>query len=252
MDPVIGKRSVLATLPLLLLLLAPNDSGQGSPAAPDPCASQAGRTVLQNKGVTVSARRRRGVIVYVRCVRASGDSESMDDPSLGESAFPPPAMALSGGIVAWGVTAAKGEGVPPGGDTGVVVSRFAPEDANNAAGWIPVHSSYACRSDSGQCKVGSVVTRSNEATAWISCPYEGGALNSSRPTCTKPGYRDAVYRVLSKDVGNDDDGETDTGHATGHRDLLDQGRGIDPRSLKRRGDRIYWRKNGRLRSATFR
>jgi hypothetical protein len=96
----------------------------------------------------------------------------------------------------------------------------------------------------GTAKVGSLRMKSDAAIAWIQCPVRANAeINASpRPNCVSPGH--SVNGVYKRDK-NTDLSKTDY-------DLLDQGKGVDPRSLQLHGSRLTWLHSGAHRLATLR
>lgn len=193
--------------------------------------------VLQNRAISVIRwRDRAGLDHWAACDRASGDGASLADGSFEDVAYPPPGMALSGRVVAFAADHRDDLDGYLSTRLHVYQHRRRPRGSSDT-GWDVLHSVQAGLEETS--KVGVVVTRPNGAVAWTSCPMKG-RRGTPAPTCLRPGHKNAVFRKLSTS-------DVDSG-----RELLDRGRGIDPGSLRRIGDRVYWRHGGRLRSARLR
>jgi hypothetical protein len=90
-------------------------------------------------------------------------------------------------------------------------------------------------------KIGSLRLRGKTSVAWIECPLEDGfADGNPRPNCVRPGL--SRNAVLKRDSDTSPDRKAD---------LLDEGEGIDPRSLRLGGSTLTWIKDGERRSATL-
>ena len=83
-------------------------------------------------------------------------------------------------------------------------------------------------------RVGSLRVRSDGAVAWISCPgpqFYGYLLPVATPNCVRPGKAfNRVYLLTAK---------------SRIPRLLDRGSYLDPRSLRRDGRLLTWRRNGK-------
>ena len=234
----------LALLVLTALAVSGTPQERAS-AASSRCRDKAAIVRLENGWVTVLTVSSASGLDFYACYRRDvpAGTERVDPlitADLDMYGFLPPALAVSSRTVAFGLDARPPEGEGSDRFTNVVVERYFRESENGRhAGWYPVQVTRAGRSE--ESKIGSIVVRPNGAVAWISCPMKGEPSFSSGPTCVRAGHYDAVFRTRSKDLDFDN----------GARELLDRGRGINPRSLRRYGDRIYWTKNGRLRSAAL-
>jgi hypothetical protein len=216
------------------------------------CSHPRRATIVHNKWARVIRYGRRAADTWVACWRKSvsdpvNRGSLLVDPGFGDFGFPPPALALAATTVAYARTSESDS------DADVYFTRifverfFRQSEHGHGEGWSSLHATRAGERD--QVKVGSTVVRPNGAFAWIACPTKGRLTNSSGPTCIRPGYSNTVFRVLSKDLGRSVPFDEET--ETGYREVLDRGRGIDPRSLRRSGDRVSWIKNGRWRYATL-
>lgn len=163
------------------------------------------------------------------CLFRRGRTQSLDDPFEGERVFPPPAMKLVGPLIGYGVEQTD-IGLPGGTFVPVIDLRRSLES--------PFHVVRTNRAGSTRfAAVGSLALRRDGAVAWISCPSDSERGGRSRPACAVRGARHEVYKA---------DGRPN------ERILLDRGPGIDPRSLRLKGSRVYWRVRGRLRRAVLR
>ena len=241
------QRYVLPAVAILVSAATIVASGPTEDAAgrTSTCRERGATVQLENRWVTVLSSRDAGALDIVACYKQDVPSVSRRATELiaarfDEYGFLPPALALSSRTVAFGIDALPPEGEGNERYTDVFVLRFFREsEGGRHAGWYTLHSARAGLTE--ESKIGSIVVRPNGAVAWISCPMQGEPNNSSAPTCVRTGYNNAVFRTRSKDLEQ----------GSGNRELLDRGRGIDPRSLRRTGDRIYWTKNGRRRSAVL-
>jgi hypothetical protein len=89
-------------------------------------------------------------------------------------------------------------------------------------------------------KVGSVVVKRSGGLAWIACRTPFNRVEdygNPRPSCVRPGAYDEVHKL-------------DAGEPVPRQ--LDRGRRIDPGSLRRRGDTIFWTTHRHRREATLR
>jgi hypothetical protein len=91
-------------------------------------------------------------------------------------------------------------------------------------------------------RVGSLKVSRTGAVAWIACPAPSDGSLASDPggSCTRPGAYDRVYRAALGRSGNM------------RVELLDKGRSIDPRSLRRVHSGVAWRHAGKSRAAKLR
>ena len=223
-------------------------AGGTADGASDACSARGSVVRLDGRHVRVLTVRNAAGLDFYACYKDAVESgqERVDplvEADLDDFGFLPPALAASGRSVAFGLDARRPEGEGAGRITTVIVDRYLREGKGargRHAGWYSVHSTRAGLTR--ESKVGSMVVRPNGAVAWISCPMRGRPSNSRAPTCVRPGYENAVFRTRSRDLELD----------SNHRELLDRGRGIDPGSLRRRGGRIFWTKEGRQRSAALR
>jgi hypothetical protein len=148
--------------------------------------------------------------------------------SEGEYFFPRPALAMAGPLVAY-ASVDENQSGPLG---ALVIVR----DLR--------HPTFPFESFPFDGKVGSIVTKTNGAVAWIQClldphaPFHG--YGNPRPECVKSGGNDTVFKH---------DRTTPGASATR---VLDSDRGVDPRSLELHGSRLTWRDGGALFSSSLR
>jgi hypothetical protein len=231
-----ARTSALAALTILVGVALTQTTG----AHPGAAAATGSPRCYPKGSVTLRSTER--IRVYedrdetkVGCVLATGRRTDLDfRPYL--VAYPVPAISIAGHVVAF---ALEGQADPNmrDDDTHVFVRDLRtgeppPEFTSEGAPFAVSHP----RKYDGQ--VGSVKLKRNGAVAWIACRTRiNPDYGDPRPGCVRAGAFDEVHKL---DAGEDDP------------ELLDKGRLIDPRSLRRRGSRITWTNHGRRRSATLR
>jgi hypothetical protein len=147
-----------------------------------------------------------------------------------DALVPPPALDITGTNVAWAVEGKQEDGFTSGRITLIRSAIFYPKGSHpKFRGWYAATAVAAGKPKNSQ--VGSLVGARSGATAWIACPPR---RRGARRGCRRPGRRDTVY-VLAN-------GST-------KREVVARGRDIDPSSLTRRGNRIFWLQGGSRRSA---
>jgi hypothetical protein len=208
---------------LALALCAAPAATVGDPSPTRKCEERGSKTLLRSPRVRVY--RERGTGDKVACLYSSGKRSWLEAREDGLYAYPPPAIAIAGLRV---VSATDHEhrvdwprstlisvtDLRDGSNTGIGESAGAPE--RDAA-------------------VGSAVINNRGSMAWIACPGAGGQ-GDPRPDCVKAGSR--LARVYKREVG-------------GELVVLDEGSGVDPRSLRRREAKIWWTRDGVRRTATL-
>jgi len=167
------------------------------------------------------------------CRRRDGEIGSLDSPIDRTTAFPPPAITLVGGKVAYalqiGPTNAPDD---PGRDEYVTVIMIRDIQTNGDR--------YVFRVGPARLmKIGSLVLSARGSVAWIACPEPHREPERARfgPTCDRRGALDYVYVQRA-------------GESRPRR--VGAGRKIDPNSLKRMGDAITWREGRGWKRARFR
>jgi hypothetical protein len=163
------------------------------------------------------------------CVYRTGRVISLDNRVSGTYAFPPPAIALAGTILAF---AADVESTDLSIETIVSVTDISKPGGQGAKVAAPA-------GQAGIAKVGSVKVNLRGSVAWIACPAPEGsrAVGDPRPTCLRPGADDEVWKY---EIGEQNS------------ELLDSGVGIDPRSLRRHGGTISWQHGEETKTASLR
>ena len=201
------------------------------------CHPDGTRLVLNRKHVTVfSFETRDGPREYA-CVKPNGPLLAMaeSDGIYLDVPFPPPAVSISGRAVGWAVNAVNEDTGPVGGGRVTLIERgryFTPGESPHRRGWATATAPKAGYWPNS--RVGSLVVRPSRSVAWISCrPLR---FNHGRETCDKSGQPDTVYFAP---------------HYYSTRHKLAVGSDIDPRSLRRDGDRVSWKQGGHRRSAPF-
>ena len=160
------------------------------------------------------------------CSKAGGARRRLDAPSSDDTAFP--AVAVRRAWIAYAHTQVDTTVDPIAVYTNVelIDARRFDEEGDAAL----VRTSRADRRD--PAKIGSIVVNDRGSYAWISCRSDQ-VFASPEPDCVRPGNLNRVWR-------------RDPTHAIR---LLDEGRRIDPRSLRLRGTRIRWLNGGERRKA---
>lgn len=222
------RRLSTALIAVAIMAAAP-EATAGESLAQQPCQPPGSITVIETREARIY-RRSTTNDNLVGCIRATGRTRSLNarTPALTRIDFPPPAMDLVGTLM-------------------LEVRRFKDLDEGGGSYQLQV-SDLRCSTGSGCAPgqtrgpyfvggVGSAQLKANGSFAYISCPKPPGFGKLHRP-CTDPRDRTSIHKVYAyPDVDN------------GRRTLLARGRGIDPSSLRLKGDRLTWRDNGRSRSA---
>jgi hypothetical protein len=145
------------------------------------------------------------------------------DPDWRERPFAPSALRIYGSSVGWAVNVPNESTGPAGGCRITLVRRaryFRPGENAHARGWF---SPAAIRAGyRANARVGTLVVRPSLSIAWIAFP---------------PYSRRYTIYVAQ--------------HNSAFKHEVAAGSRIDPRSLRRHGDRIFWTEAGRRRSAPF-
>jgi len=190
-----------------------------------------GRSLLKTEQVRVYAETgKMDRAEAVGCYRPSGDGPILTDAYRdGRFVFSdPPAFAAFGSFVGYGVRDVR-EG------------RTVVEVRDAAAGWdAPVlRRLRAAKRPGKRIGIAEVKIGRDQALAWTTCPL--GEIGDSYAVKFHDGceaaWWGAFVRVFRARAGSRTI------------ELLDRGRRIPPRSLRRKGDRIYWKNAGRVRSA---
>ena len=190
-----------------------------------------GVTLFKTEQVRVYGERGRGDQAQaVGCYRASGDGPILTDRYMdGRLVFhDPPAFAAFGSFVGYGVRDER-EG------------RTVVEVRDVAAGWeAPVlRRLAAAKRPHKRIGIAEVKIGRDQALAWTTCPL--GEIGDSYMVHFHEGCESAWWGAFVRVF------RARAGSTT--KELLDRGRRIPPRSLRRKGDRIYWKNAGRVRSA---
>lgn len=223
------------TAALVTAIAATLGSAAGGAAAPaDRCSYSGKRLVLETARVSVLSRATSFGTEFYECHRPTGTTDTLNESEFGETVFRPPAMAVSSTAVAVAITAEDGADPETDGTSFAVDRYFHEGEAGHHSEWVTLWAVDACveSDESSFCRVARAAVRPNGSAAWIACPETGCSSSATK----------AVFRFRNKDLSGRLPNPTE-------RELLDKGRGIDPRSLRRKGDRIYWIKSGRRRSA---
>ena len=195
------------------------------------CFPRGTTTLLQNRVARVYRQPR--TAARFACAYSRGEVKPIDSPTELVYGYPPPALDLDGTVA---VTAA--DYCPPDGEcsTGIDALDLARPPETEMLRVIDASPPPRFRA----VKVGSLRVRNmgdTAALAWIACPERGNSEGTPRPNCVRPGDKDYVLVLGSRDR---------------RPRIVDSGRTIDPSSLRRAGDRVTWRKGERLSSAPLR
>lgn len=191
------------------------------------CRPGRGRVLLATRRVRIIGR---GGRVATACYVPSGMRVPFRYVANGRP-FPPPSLAIAGPLVAYAVEGGFDEN-----DSDTLVEVLDLRTGISSDRFAPEFNVPASRNEFG-AKVGSMALAPTGGVAWISCPSASSPLGDPRPTCVRAGPHNEVSKL---DAG--------AARAT----LLDSGAGIDPRSLRRTGRSVTWRREGRLRRAPLR
>jgi hypothetical protein len=203
----------------------------GGPAASSKCAAPHSTTVLQNSKVRVFKHPTRGAprgFDLYACRRSTGETIPLGDASSGDYPFLPPAMDLTGPLLAWSDEECDRDACESG---AFAIDMRHPSEARGF-----VNGTVASPKAPLLVKVGSLRVTGNGTLVWIACPERNRKkLRGSRaPNCVHPGDRDSVYmnpadkRPIKR---------------------LDRGKSIDPSSLRMSGHRVRWRHGDHWRHA---
>ncbi len=151
--------------------------------------------------------------------------------------YPPPAIAIAGPLIA---TAGEGTDDPDARDDTIILVDDL-RTGERAEGFRPrgAEPFASSRPHAFDAKVGSMKVKPNGAVAWIACRIEDNGpeeWGDPRPNCIRRGAFNEVRKYDARSPKPK---------------TLDRGRGIDPRSLRRKGSRIYWRHGSLRKSATL-
>jgi hypothetical protein len=163
------------------------------------------------------------------CAYAVGREFRLADPNEGAYAFPPPAVRVTGPVVAFAWDDQEGDTTW----VSVVDIRHNPLERVSSNSGAPVKAGGGA----GYVKVGTLQLGASGTVAWVSCPEDpnkGNPTASQRPGCEHPGRRDSVW-VLPHDA------------QPGAKVRLARARSIDPSSLDRKDRRYCWRQGGHAR-----
>lgn len=221
----------------------------GPPASEAYSCQEKGSTTLLDNGVARVYRLKGGGDAYTgrfaACAFSAGYPILLEAPQ-DDYAYPPPAIALSKTVIGYALDVCD--------DTvsfGYCHTRVLAEDLAEIGyptyGRIRFAPAAPPGGTAKRARVGSLVVRriaGTAALAWITCPQRGDKsgdfenYGTPKPNCLRAGQDDdTVLRLES----NKDDPEA-----------LASGRDIDPRSLRRKGDKIMWRQGDRWRRAALR
>jgi hypothetical protein len=151
------------------------------------------------------------------CSKRDGRRLRLDDPSADDTAFP--AVAVNRWWVAYAHTR-----VDTTVDIDAVYTTVDLLDSRNFDRGYDASFVRSVRADrEDPAKVGSIAVSATGGLAWIACPT-AEAFARPEPSCVRSGSSDRVWRWQ---------------HPRRRR-LLDEGRRIDPSSLRRSGTRIRW------------
>lgn len=222
-----------------LVVTAWSSGSQGDGAGAAGCPPEGTQTLIRNDVAVVYRKPTRDQarqFDVLGCAFSRPERHAILDQPPTSFLFLPPALSLSGTVVGYGELVCGGE------EEGCFTLVAAGDLARDGA---PVGNSIGGMSADPRrspVKVGSLRVRGNGSMAWITCPEREFAdtdpiPGSRRPNCVRKGSFDRVYKV----------------EAPSRRPrLLDQGRDIDPSSLRRSGSRISWVSGGKRRRATLR
>ena len=229
-------RGVLGVALAAAIAVAAQPATSGGAAAGS-CAAKHSRTVLANREARVyrvpTSGRKNARREMHACLYATGRDEALDDGGDFFRAFRPPGMALRGHRLAYGISVGAEGDEPPFTNVEMVDLRRPDPNGDGFA--------LTAAGDGGPgdtSKIGSLAIGTHRTIAWIACPDDsaepvGSNSDDPRPECVRAGYGDQVRTIAG----------------LGKVRVLDDGRDIDPTSLRVRGTRASWIRGGRRHSA---
>jgi hypothetical protein len=218
---------------LAALVPALGAAGSAAPAASPatPCEPEGSVTLAQTSTARVYQveRRRddRATLYTYGCLRSTGDQLLLASDAEPSALFPRPAISLVGPYVGYAVDTDTDTTAPGGRMTYVEVDDLRPQRPGQEAAGLVVRAGPR-----DVARVGSLKVSHTGGVAWIACPAPRDGPLASDPSgnCTRPGAYDRVYRAKLGRSG------------LAQVELLDQGRSIDPDSLRRaKHASVVWR-----------
>jgi hypothetical protein len=159
------------------------------------------------------------------CSRVDGRLDPIGN-DLEVRVYPPPALAVAGGVVASAADSCDAEGC------------FTLVNVQEPFAASPRGKPYQPTVKFGDTEslLGSIVVGPDGAAAWIACERRNEEFVGRTIGCRRPGRYAEVIRIT---------------RIAGRAHRLAHGNMIDPSSLRLRGHRIRWRDGGRTRTASL-
>jgi hypothetical protein len=203
-----------------------------------PCEPDGSVTLASSSAARVyQVERRRGdhaTLYTYGCLRSSGSPVLLASDAEPAALFPRPAISLTGPYAGYAVDTDTDPSAPGGRMTYVEVDDLRPQEPGFEVAGLVV--SAGPRS---VARVGSLKVSRSGSVAWIACPAPSDGPLTADPhgSCARRGAYDRVYRATLDRHGNP------------RVALLDKGRSIDPRSLRRVRSSVAWRHGRTLATA---
>jgi hypothetical protein len=227
------RRSAALVLPALALAFGAGAgrSSLGASPSPPPCEPDGSVTLAQTSAARVYQIERhhdnRANLYTYGCLRSTGSQVLLASDAEPSALFPSPAISLMGPYVGYAVDTDTDPTAPGGRVTYVEVDDLRPQQPGHEKAGLVVSAGPR-----DVARVGSLKVSPSGAVVWIACPAPSDGPLASDPSgrCTRPGGYDRVYRAALRPNGNV------------RLELLDKGREINPRSLRRvHGSNVAWR-----------
>jgi hypothetical protein len=218
---------------LAALVPAFGAAGSASPAAPPtpPCEPDGSVTLARTSTARVYQVERRhndrATLYTYACLRSTGDQLLLASDAEPSALFPRPAISLIGPYVGYAVDTDTDTTAPGGRMTYVEVDDLRRQQPGQEVAGLVVSAGPG-----DVARVGSLKVSHTGGVAWIACPAprDGPLASDPRGSCARPGAYNRVYRARLGRSG------------LAHVELLDQGRSIDPHSLRRaKHASVVWR-----------
>ena len=234
------KVAVALALPAAAVALAVPVGSLGAPASTPPCEPDGSTTLAETGTARVyKVERERGgrsTSYTYGCLKAFGSQVLLASDAEPAALFPAPAISLIGPYVGYAVDTDTDTQSPGGRMTYVEVDDLRPQEPGQERAGLVVSAGPL-----GVARVGSLKVSRRGAVAWIACPAPSTGPLAADPSgrCTRPGAYDRVYRAVLGSSG------------VARVKLLDRGRTIDPRSLRRVRSGVAWRHAGKTRATKW-
>jgi hypothetical protein len=214
------------------VLVAVASAGAGADAAspPRPCNPDGSTTLAHSAEARVyqveRSRDGHSTLYTYGCLKESGSQVLLASDAEPAAVFPLPSISLIGPYVGYAVDTDTDPEAPGGRMTYIEVDDLRPQEPGQETAGLVVNAGHG-----PVARVGGLKVSRTGAVAWIACPApaDGPLVSDPRGSCTRPGAYDRVFKARLDAQG------------TAHVREIDQGRGIDPHSLRHaRHSSVAW------------